>query len=100
MGSGFLVVIVMFEMGYSEVLKLDDVKELVIRVILVGVLNDFGFGFFVDLCIILRSGIEYVRNYWFDMYWIFKLIFGYEFGDECNEVNSVNFDIVIRILRN
>ena len=100
MGSGSLAAIATLETGYSEVLKLDDAKELVTRAILAGVLNDLGSGSSVDLCIISRSGTEYVRNYRSDMHRTFKLTPGYEFGDECNEVNSANLDTATRILRN
>ncbi|BDA47457.1 Proteasome subunit beta type-7 [Coccomyxa sp. Obi] len=63
MGSGSLNAMAVFEDGYKEDLTKEEGMELVARAIRSGIYNDLGSGSNVDLCIITKDGVEYLRNY-------------------------------------
>ncbi|KAM9386186.1 proteasome subunit beta type-7-like [Pholidichthys leucotaenia] len=63
MGSGDLAAIGILEDGFKPDLELEEAKELVRAAIKAGVMNDLGSGSNVDLCVITRKGVDYIRPY-------------------------------------
>ncbi|KAG2446249.1 hypothetical protein HXX76_000841 [Chlamydomonas incerta] len=63
MGSGSLNAMAMFEAYYKDDMTRQEAMELVARGIRSGVMNDLGSGSNVDLCVITKDGVEYLRNY-------------------------------------
>ncbi|XP_047134349.1 proteasome subunit beta type-7 isoform X1 [Hydra vulgaris] len=63
MGSGSLAAMAVFEAGFKPYMELDDAKELVRQAILGGIFNDLGSGSNVDLCVITKDGVDYIRPY-------------------------------------
>lgn len=63
MGSGSLNAMAVFEDGYRDDLTRKEGIELVTRAIRAGVYNDLGSGSNVDVCVITKDGVEYIRNH-------------------------------------
>jgi 20S proteasome subunit beta 2 len=63
MGSGSLNAMAVFEAGFKEDMSKADAMALVAAAIRSGVYNDLGSGSNVDLCVITRDGVEYLRNH-------------------------------------
>uniref|UniRef100_A0A7S0WTZ6 Proteasome subunit beta n=1 Tax=Chlamydomonas leiostraca TaxID=1034604 RepID=A0A7S0WTZ6_9CHLO len=63
MGSGSLNAMAVFEQGYKDDMTREEAMDLVARAIRSGVYNDLGSGSNVDLCIITKGGVEYLRNH-------------------------------------
>lgn len=63
MGSGSLNAMAMFEAYYKDDLTRAEAMDLVARAIRSGVMNDLGSGSNVDLCVITKDNVEYLRNY-------------------------------------
>jgi len=63
MGSGSLAAMSVFESGFKPDMEKEDAKKLVRDAIAAGIFNDLGSGSNVDLCIITKDGIEYLRPY-------------------------------------
>ncbi|KIY99164.1 20S proteasome subunit beta 2 [Monoraphidium neglectum] len=67
MGSGSLNAMAVFEAGFKEDMTKEEAMALVAAAIRSGVYNDLGSGSNVDLCIISKEGVEYLRNHEFLM---------------------------------
>lgn len=67
MGSGSLNAMAVFEAGFKEDMTRDEAMALVAAAIRSGVYNDLGSGSNVDLCIITKDKVDYLRNYEFLM---------------------------------
>lgn len=63
MGSGSLAAMAIFEAGFKENMTEEEAKELVKEAITAGILNDLGSGSNVDLTVIKKGSIEYLRGY-------------------------------------
>lgn len=63
MGSGSLAAMSVFESRWKPDMEEVDGKKLVRDAIAAGIFNDLGSGSNVDLCIIRKNGVEYLRNY-------------------------------------
>ena len=63
MGSGSLNAMAMFEAYYKDDLTRDEAVDLVARAIRSGVMNDLGSGSNIDVCVITKDNVEYLRNY-------------------------------------
>ncbi|GAB6021928.1 Proteasome subunit beta type-7 [Chamberlinius hualienensis] len=63
MGSGSLAAMSVFEQGWKEDLQLDEAKILVRNAIAAGIFNDLGSGSNVDLCVITKDGVDYIRPF-------------------------------------
>ncbi|CAG9463496.1 unnamed protein product [Pedinophyceae sp. YPF-701] len=63
MGSGSLNAMAVFEAGYRDGMDKQEAMALVARAIRSGIFNDLGSGSNVDLCIITKEGVEYLRNH-------------------------------------
>ncbi|KAK9836089.1 hypothetical protein WJX81_000537 [Elliptochloris bilobata] len=63
MGSGSLNAMAVFEEGYKEGLDRMGAVKLVARAIRSGIFNDLGSGSNVDVCVITRGKVDYMRNY-------------------------------------
>jgi 20S proteasome subunit beta 2 len=63
MGSGSLNAMAVFEAGYKDDMTRQEAIDLVAAGIRSGVYNDLGSGSNVDLCVISKEGVEYMRNY-------------------------------------
>lgn len=63
MGSGSLNAMAVFESEYQDDLSREDAMKLVAKAIRSGVYNDLGSGSNVDLCIITKNGVEFLRQY-------------------------------------
>ncbi|GIL67855.1 hypothetical protein Vafri_21148 [Volvox africanus] len=63
MGSGSVNAMAMFEAYYKDDLERPEAMALVARAIRSGVMNDLGSGSNVDLCVITKDGVDYLRNY-------------------------------------
>ncbi|GMH38394.1 hypothetical protein BSKO_06278 [Bryopsis sp. KO-2023] len=65
MGSGSYAAISVLEADYKEDLSEEEAKKLVSRSIRAGIMNDAGSGSNVDLVVIKKGELEYLRNYEF-----------------------------------
>lgn len=63
MGSGSLNAMAVFESGYKDNMTRDEAVALVAAAIRSGVYNDLGSGSNVDVCVISKDGVDYLRNY-------------------------------------
>jgi len=63
MGSGSLAAMAVFEAGYKENMNEEEAKALVHAAISAGIFNDLGSGSNVDLCVIKKGKVDYLRNY-------------------------------------
>jgi len=63
MGSGSLNAMSVFEDGYKDDMTKEEGIELVTRAIRAGVYNDLGSGSNIDVCVITKDGVEYIRNH-------------------------------------
>ncbi|XP_078046019.1 proteasome beta2 subunit [Augochlora pura] len=63
MGSGSLAAMAVFESRWKPNLSEEEAKELVADAIRAGVFNDLGSGSNVDLCVIRKGSVEYLRPY-------------------------------------
>ncbi|KAL6784641.1 PBB1 [Auxenochlorella protothecoides x Auxenochlorella symbiontica] len=63
MGSGSLNAMSVFESGFRDDMDQASAVELVTRAIRAGVYNDLGSGSNVDICVIKRGSVEYLRNH-------------------------------------
>ncbi|KAK9824142.1 hypothetical protein WJX72_008083 [[Myrmecia] bisecta] len=63
MGSGSLAAMAVFESGYKDNMSRDEAVSLVDRAIQAGIWNDLGSGSNVDICIITKGKVDYLRNY-------------------------------------
>eukprot|EP00211_Chloroparvula_japonica_P017193 CAMPEP_0119156882 /NCGR_PEP_ID=MMETSP1310-20130426/52474_1 /TAXON_ID=464262 /ORGANISM="Genus nov. species nov., Strain RCC2339" /LENGTH=279 /DNA_ID=CAMNT_0007149497 /DNA_START=114 /DNA_END=953 /DNA_ORIENTATION=+ len=62
MGSGSLAAMAIFESGFKADLSREEAKNLVHHAILAGIYNDLGSGSNVDMCVITKGSVEYLRN--------------------------------------
>ena len=62
MGSGSLAAMAVLENEYREGLTQDEAQALVMKAIEAGVYHDLGSGSNVDVCLIKRGKVEYLRN--------------------------------------
>ena len=63
MGSGSLAAMATFEARFKPNMELQEAKELVADAIGAGVFNDLGAGSNIDLCVITKDGVDYIRPY-------------------------------------
>ncbi|XP_014678650.1 PREDICTED: proteasome subunit beta type-7-like, partial [Priapulus caudatus] len=63
MGSGSLAAMAIFEDGWKPNIDLEEGKALVKTAIRGGIFNDLGSGSNVDLCIITKDKVDYIRPY-------------------------------------
>jgi len=63
MGSGSLAAMAVFEDEYKPDMEEEDAKRLVARAIRAGIFNDLGSGSNVDVCVITKDGVNYIRPY-------------------------------------
>jgi 20S proteasome subunit beta 2 len=62
MGSGSLNAMAMFESKYKDDMTREEACALVADAIRSGVMNDLGSGSNIDLCVITKDGVDYMRN--------------------------------------
>ncbi|KAK5854725.1 hypothetical protein PBY51_004897 [Eleginops maclovinus] len=63
MGSGDLAALGILEDSYKQDMELDAAKELVRVAIHAGIMSDLGSGNNIDICVITRQGVDYIRPY-------------------------------------
>lgn len=63
MGSGCLAAMSVFESRWKPEMEEEEGKKLVRDAIAAGVFNDLGSGSNIDLCIITKAGVRYLRTY-------------------------------------
>ena len=63
LGSGSLAAMSVFESRWKPDMSENEGKQLVRDAIAAGIFNDLGSGSNVDLCIIKRDGVQYLRTY-------------------------------------
>ncbi|ELU08679.1 hypothetical protein CAPTEDRAFT_228785 [Capitella teleta] len=63
MGSGSLAAMSVFEDGYKIDMSRDEAVQLVRDAIRAGIFNDLGSGSNVDVCVITKDNVEYLRPY-------------------------------------
>ncbi|XP_059477376.1 proteasome subunit beta type-7 [Neocloeon triangulifer] len=63
MGSGSLAAMAVFEAGWKADLTEEEGKLLVRNAIAAGIFNDLGSGSNIDLCVIRRGSVDYLRPY-------------------------------------
>lgn len=63
MGSGSLAAMAVFEDGFKPDMELEDAKRLVRNAIAAGIFNDLGSGSNIDLCVITKDKVDYIRPY-------------------------------------
>ncbi|XP_071156572.1 proteasome subunit beta type-7-like [Mytilus galloprovincialis] len=63
MGSGSLAAMAVFEDGFKPNMEKEDAMKLVRNAIAGGIFNDLGSGSNIDLCVITKDKVEYLRPY-------------------------------------
>ncbi|XP_069372237.1 proteasome 20S subunit beta 13a isoform X2 [Paralichthys olivaceus] len=63
MGSGDLAALGILEDQFKPDLELEEAKELVRLAINAGIMSDLGSGNNIDICVITRKGVDYIRPY-------------------------------------
>lgn len=63
MGSGSLAAMSVFEERWKSDLELEDGKKLVRDAIAAGIFNDLGSGSNIDVCVITKDKVDYIRPY-------------------------------------
>ncbi|XP_029023716.1 proteasome 20S subunit beta 13a [Betta splendens] len=63
MGSGDLAALGILEDGFRPNMELNEAKELVRASIQAGIMCDLGSGNNIDVCVITRQGVDYIRPY-------------------------------------
>lgn len=63
MGSGSLAAMSVFESRWKPDMSEEDAKKLVRDAIAAGIFNDLGSGSNVDLCVIRKGSVDFLRNY-------------------------------------
>ncbi|CAB3363732.1 Hypothetical predicted protein [Cloeon dipterum] len=63
MGSGSLAAMAVFEAGWKPELTEEEGKLLVRNAIAAGIFNDLGSGSNIDICVIRRGSVDYIRPY-------------------------------------
>lgn len=63
MGSGSLAAMAVFESKFKKDLERQDAINLVAEAIQAGIFNDMGSGSNVDVCVISKGKVDYLRNY-------------------------------------
>lgn len=63
MGSGTLAAMAVFESGYRENMEEQEGIKLVRDAIAAGIFNDLGSGSNVDICVIRKGNVNYLRTY-------------------------------------
>lgn len=63
MGSGSLAAMAIFENGWKKDMEKQQAIDLVEQAIEAGIFNDLGSGSNVDVCVITKDNVEYLRNY-------------------------------------
>lgn len=63
MGSGSLAAMSVFESRWKPDMELEEGKKLVRDAIAAGIFNDLGSGSNVDLCVIKKGSVDYLRGY-------------------------------------
>lgn len=63
MGSGSLAAMAIFEQGFKEQMSRDEAIKLVRDAITAGIENDLGSGSNVDVCVIEKDKVDYIRGY-------------------------------------
>lgn len=63
LGSGSLAAMAVLESRYRDNMELDEAKKLVRDAITAGVFNDLGSGSNIDLCVITKDYVSYLRPY-------------------------------------
>ena len=81
-GSGSLAAMGVLEVNYREGLGQEDAVKLVVAAIEAGIYHDLGSGSNVDVAIIKRGKVEYLRNLKTDNYKLFSKPDGYKFRAE------------------
>lgn len=91
MGSGSLAAMAVYEADYRENMDEEEGKELVARSIRAGIFNDLGSGSNVDLCVITKDGVKYLRNYETPNERTYMRTKGYDFPVGTTVLNKRNF---------
>ncbi|XP_027132775.1 proteasome subunit beta type-7-like, partial [Larimichthys crocea] len=63
MGSGDLAALGILEDGFKPDLEMEKAKELVRNAIHAGIMSDLGSGNNIDICVITKQGVDYIRPY-------------------------------------
>lgn len=81
-GSGSLAAMAVLEVGFREGMNQDEATALVVKAIEAGIYHDLGSGSNVDVAIIKKGKVEYLRNLKSDNFKVFSKPDGYQFRDE------------------
>ena len=63
MGSGSLAAMAVFEDKFRSDMEEEEAKKLVSEAIAAGIFNDLGSGSNIDLCVISKSKLDFLRPY-------------------------------------
>ena len=91
MGSGSLAAMAVFESDFKENMTEEEAKDLVARSIRAGIFNDLGSGSNVDLCVIKRGEVHYLRNHETPNERTYARSKGYDFPPGTTPLNRRNF---------
>lgn len=78
-GSGSLAAMAILENYYKDNMTKEEAIKLVVSAIEAGIYHDLGSGSNVDVCVIMRGKVEYLRNYKHDNHKVFSKPDGYKF---------------------
>ena len=78
-GSGSLAAMAIMETRYKDGMTKDEAINLCVAAIEAGIYHDLGSGSNVDVCVITRGKVEYLRNLKHDNFKVFSKPGGYQF---------------------
>jgi 20S proteasome subunit beta 2 len=81
-GSGSLAAMAILEVGYKEDMNQEEATALVVAAIEAGIYHDLGSGSNVDVALIKRGKVEYLRNLKHDNFKVYSKPDGYQFREE------------------
>jgi 20S proteasome subunit beta 2 len=81
-GSGSLAAMAILETNYKEDLSQEEAIKLVVAAIEAGIYHDLGSGSCIDVCLIKKGKVEYLRNLKKDNFKMFSKPDGYKFRPE------------------
>lgn len=95
-GSGSLAAMAILETYYKEGMTKEEAIKLVVAAIEAGIYHDLGSGSNVDVCVIMKNKVEYMRNYKHDNKKVYSKPGGYKFReDRVKVLDEVKLKLVV-----
>jgi 20S proteasome subunit beta 2 len=95
-GSGSLAAMAIMETRYKDNMTKEEAIDLCVAAIEAGIYHDLGSGSNVDVCIIMRGKVEFLRNLKHDNFKVYSKPGGYHFKpDRVQVLDEVKHKLVV-----